>query len=872
MHRLFFCAAAAVCLIAFAPFPARADDSGGGSGPEPYAKFIDGAQVQNGLFNIIRKDGKVYLELAPSQLGQDFVQTAEQTNGLGGYGNIPGGITSYARIIRFTRNDDKIVVTWPNTYFIAPGNDAAQRAISQTFANSPVAVAPIVATDDATGHIVLDASFLLGDIYNMSVQLRAITGADNPDQAYHLDPDRTLFGPTKAFPLNVIVDADQTWASDDPRVVDNVPDPRTLQFRIAYNIAQPPNDGDYMPRLADDRVGFFDAAYLNYATDANPSRITRYVVRWNMQPSDPSKPMSPAKHPMVYYLENTIPQMYRDPIRRALLSWNDAFEKIGISDAIQVKDQPDDPSWDPDDIRYNTVIWMTESNSGGYAAENPVFDPRTGQMFRTNIVVDADVLAYSNLSLNVFVAPTVPGAAGIHRFWPSEESYAAERARQAAFGKVALDLMGRPLKGASAAQYNADLLQSFVVHEAGHGMGLQHNFIGSMAYTAKQLQSMAFTSKYGVATSVMEYAGLNLWPKGYSQGTYWQTVLGPYDYYAIHWGYARIPGAKTPEDELPALRRWASAWTNPLYRFASDEDVAYNNAHAIDPRVAQWDFTDDPLGWDESQLKLCHDLFSSLDAHWPRPGHTFDEERWAFGAILEQWLTIATQPEHFIGGEFISRSHAGDPGAAPPLVQVPRAQERRAFDLIDRYILSDGAWAFSPATLNRLVYSEYETQQGGAWAYNPADRHDIPVAQVAAAWQQNQINTMFQPLMFARLDDLSMKARPGATMSLADLFDWTQASVYGDLRDPRGPAIGEVHRALQQWYARKLISIWLSPDPGTPYDAQSMARAELVSLSGDVHAVLRRPVADELTRAHVASLDDVVTRALQSREETSPSL
>jgi hypothetical protein len=845
-----------------------ADDGSGGasddSGPAPYAKFVDGAQVQAGLFNVIRKSAKIYIEIAPVQLDRDFIQTAEQANGLGGFNDIPGGIGSYARIIRFSRSDDKIVVTYPNTYFIAPGSQAARLAVERTVANSTVAVAPIVASDPVSGHVVFDASFLLGDIDDLASQLKQVTGPDQPDHAYHLDADRTLFGPTKAFPQNIIVDADQTWASDDPNTVDNVPDPRSLQFRIVYNIAEPPNDGDYMPRLADDRVGFFDAAYLNFANDTQHSRLERYVIRWNLQPSDPSKPISPAKHPMIYYIANNVPPAYREPVRKALLSWNAAFEKIGISDAVQVKDQPDDPNWDPDDIRYNTVIWMTQSNSGGYAAENPVFDPRTGQMFRTNIVIDADVMQYSNLAAAYIVDP-VAGSQG-NQFRRSESQYAEGLRQQATFGKVALGLMGRPLTGAALQEFNDELLQSFVVHEAGHGMGLQHNFISSLAYSAKQLQSKAFTSKYGVATSVMEYAPLNLWPTGTMQGTYWQTVLGPYDYYAIHWGYARIPGARTPADETPMLNHWASAWNDPLYRFASDEDVSYGDAHAIDPRVAQFDLTSDPLKWQDTQLKVIHSLMAGLGARWPRPGHSYDEERAAFESVLDQWTGFATNAEHYIGGEYLSRSHAGDPGAGPPLVAVPRADEVRAFGLLDKYLFADGAWDFSPSLLNRLVYSEWETQQGGAWAYDPPSRHDEPVVEIAESLQQRVLARMFQPLMLQRLDDLSLKAKPGATMSLTDLFDWTQQAVYGDLRVRNSAPIGVVHRSLQQWYVRMLASVWLAPVPDTPYDAQSLARAELVSLRGDVHVALASRGLDEMTHAHLESLQDTVMRALDARQ------
>jgi uncharacterized protein DUF4953/uncharacterized protein DUF5117/uncharacterized protein DUF5118 len=853
---------AVLLVCALAPAPGHADDAS--SPPASYASFIAGAQVQRGLFNVIRKSGKVYLEIAPSQLDTDFIQSAELVNGLGGWNIVPGGISSWTRVIRFSRNGDKVVVTWPNTYFIAPGNDPAQRAIKRTFANSTIAVASVVATDAASGDVVIDASFFLNDIYNLAAQLKLVTGPDNPDQAYSLDADRTLFGPSKAFPDNVIITADQTWKSDNPQTVDNVPDARTLAFRIAYNLVQAPKLGDYMPRIADTRVGFFDSPYLNFASDSNYTRLVRYAVRWDMQPSDPTKRISPAKHPMVYYLASDIPVEYRDPIRRGVLEWNKAFEKIGISDAVQVKDQPDDPNWDPDDVRYNTILWITESNSGGYAAENQVIDPRTGQEIRTNIVVDADVMQYSNQSWDVVTQPT-GGAAG-NSFAARERAYALGRERQAAFGRLALAAMGQPLSGAALRQYNDDLLASFVVHESGHGFGLEHNFIGSMAYTRAQVQSKDFTSRDGVATSVMEYAPLNLWPKGSHQGTYWQVALGPYDYHAIRWGYAPMIGAKSPQDEVPALQHIAAAWSDPRYRFASDEDVDYRSAHAIDPRVAQWDLTNDPLSWAAGQLKIEQDLMRWLDSRWPQPGNTYDQERAAFSLVLVSWLQTAGQPEHYIGGEYLSRAASGDPNASPPLVQVPRADERRAFDLLDAYVLSDSAWRFSPAMLNRLVYSEWEPFINAQWAYNPPPRHDMPVAEMAAAFGEQQLTTMFQPLMFDRLDDLSLKAKPGATMSLTDLFDWTQAALYGDLARKDLSTMGPVHRTLQQWYARKLVQIWLAPDPGTPYDAQSLARSELVALRDALNSALGRSGLDELTRAHLESLRDVVGRALDARQ------
>lgn len=857
-------------LIAFVPLAVKADDSAGGpdSGTEPmsYAKFIVGAEVQNGLFNIIRKDGKVYVEIAPSQLDQDFIQTAEQANGLGGYNIWPGGLNTAfgARIIHFAKTDDKIVVTYPNTYFIAPGNDAAQGAIKRTFANSVVAVAPIVATDAVSGHVVFDASFFLGDLINMTAQLRQVTGPDHPDQAYSLNPDQTLFGPTKAFPQNVVIDADQTWKSDNPQVIDNVPDPRSFQLRIVYNIMQPPDSTGYMPRLADDRIGYFDSAYLDFAKDSNYTRVVHYVIRWNLQPSDPSKSISPAKQPIVYYLSSEIPTRYRATIRTAILRWNGAFARIGISDAIEVKDQPADASWDPDDIRYNTVLWLTESNSGQFAAAGPTYDPRNGMAFRGNIVIDADWPNFLSSSGQYFADPA---GHALGRPAPVDERDFMSGARQeAGFGRVALSLEGQPLTGTALDKYLDNGLLWTIMHESGHALGLMHNFMGTEAYTPKDVQSKTFTSRYGLSSSVMEYVGINVWPKGMSQGDYWMTMLGPYDYHAIKYGYGRIPGARTPQDEKSTLNFWASQWTNPLYRFASDEDATYGGAHAIDPRVARWDLTNDPLGWSEGRLKFANQLLSKLDSHWPQSGNTYDQERYAFNYVFFEKLGAASQPEHFIAGEYLSRSHAGDPGATAPLSQLSRAQEQRAFGLLDRYVLGDGAWTFSPATLNRLVYSEWETTSPGLWAYAPEPRHDMPVAELAGDFAGQLLTMLYDPLMLERLNDLPLKARPGSTMSLLDLFDWTQTSIYGDLRNPRLRSIDQVHRAVQQWYARKLAQIWLAPAAGTPYDAQSMARAKLVDLRSNLNTALGRSGLDELTRAHLASLQDVVSRALDARQ------
>jgi hypothetical protein len=826
--------------------------------PVDYAKFTKGLVPQRGLFTLWRKDGKLYLELTKDQLDKDFIETAVPGSGLGGFGITPG--VPYlqfpsARIVRFTRVDGKVIVTWPNTAFVAPDGTPAARAIAQSFAPSVVAAAPIAAADDAAGRVVVDGSFLLGDVLDMTNVLRQTFDTDKkPQTAYHLDDARSYFGPSKAFPDNVVVEADQTFVSaQPPDPVDNVTDARAIAVAIKYNFATAPALGSYMPRLADDRIGYYPNIQLDFGNDGVRERQVRTIARWNL-----------ARHPMVYYISNTVPDQYRAPIRSALLEWNKAFARIGIPEAVIVKDQPDDPAWDPDDIRYNTVHWLTQSRDGGYAQAGLVWDPRTGELIHTSIVIDADLARFPFQEYADFTNP-VRETGERSGFGAREAAYAAGAHASAMFGLAALRATGDMPLDRVPQSYVDDFIKSIVLHESGHNWGLQHNFIASEAYTAQQVRSKAFTSEFGLANSVMEYTPTNVWPKGMSTGDYFQTVLGPYDYHAIAWGYAPIPGATTPEAEKPELAKSASAWSDPRYRFAMDEDVDWRSGHAIDPRIDQFDLTNDNLGWCDAQLRISDVLVHGIERRYSEVGATHDPLREAFGIALFPLRACSDIAWHYIAGEELSRAHVGDPNAAMPLSPVPRAQSARAFALLDRHVFGTSAWNVSPNLMRQMVYTEWVTDLPQAsWAYAPPLRHDVPISTVALDLQTATLDAMFAPVLLQRLDDLPTKYGAGSTMDLADLFTWTQTSVFGDLGGAK-PSPGEIRRNLQQTYARMLAKMLLAPDPGTPFDAQSLARAELIALRD----VSRRAAAtrghDALTNAHLVSLAAIADQALTAR-------
>lgn len=792
----------------------------GGSSTQAYSAFVGGAQAHRGLFTIWQKGGGTYLELAPNQLDADFLETIVPGNGIG-QDPVWWGDTDYlpTQIVRFERRGDSIVMVWRNWYAHAGPNASAMLANESGFPDSVVGIGKIAAENSATGNVIFDVSSLLAD----NIDLRnIINGAMRDDKAYRLDPDLSYFDSVKAFPENDVITVAQTWATDASHVIDTAPDARRILMRVVYNFVQMPRD-DYRPRLMDDRVGLYDDIYIDFSTDNREQRQLPYIVRWNFDPADPGKP-SQARHPMVIYLSNTVPPEYRPAIRDACLEWNKALAKAGILDGIVVRDQPNDPSWDPDDVRYSVIRWLNETHPSFGADSQTLFNPLTGEEIRTGVLVSAVVGMNPRLTWKYLVDPV-------------------------RYGRITDPV---------PPSFMHDAIFATLVHEMGHNLGMQHNFIGHEAYSAAQLQSLSFTREHGITSSVMEYAPLNLWPQPYGQGEFFQTTIGPYDYYAIRFGYASIPGAQTPEQEVPTLRRWASAWSNPWTRYASDEDVDYATGHAADPRVEQGMLTNDPLSWCNVEMKMYRDQMASLNKYWPVSGSAYEQERRVFDFMLRRYTSCATVPAHYLGGQYLSWAHAGDPNADPPIVPVSAQTERRAMDVLDAALFNPHALDVPSSVLNRLRYSEwsgygYTGWEGYGnlplWAYDPPMRHDFPFVDQMNDAQMKAVDYLFKPLVLQRIDENPAEAtRP--TMTVADLFDWLHAGIFGDLRDRTIPVIS---RNLQSRYVERLENLAVAPEKGTPSDAQALAYAELLRIARDASTALHRDH-DAVTRAHLAEL------------------
>jgi hypothetical protein len=657
-----------------------------------------------------------------------------------------------------------------------------------------------------------------------------------PRAAYAVDPLRSYVERTKTLPKNDEILANLAFVAPAGTAAPAAaPDPRGVRLRMHYSIVDPPAPSNYVPRLADDRVGYFITEQKRFDNDGLPTPWVRYINRWNFN-----------NGPLAFYLTNEIPPEYKPEIRSALLEWNKAFARAGIPDAIAVRDQPGDPAWDPDDVRYSVVRWIT-SDQPAFSASGPsVTDPRTGEILRVEIVVDGEAMRSVKRGFADVVTPTRETALALGRETaaaPEVDDYLAGSSELAAVGTLQLRAGGA--SQAQTDQFARDYLRSVILHEAGHDFGLRHNFVAGRFFTLSEIHNLRFTKANGLSTSVMAYNPINLSAPGQPQGAYFQEVLGAYDYWAIKYGYVSIPGVKQPSDEADVLRRIAAESSKRELAYATDEDA--NGPLAIDPTVATFSLSTDPLAFYRNQFAVADNLLGRLDRTYPRDDRPYYEERRSFATIMGTYRRAAQLTSKYIGGVYTSRAHRGSRSGAAPTAPVPRELSQRAFALLSDHLFSQRALRFSPQMLSDLGPNHYHD------AGQPLESTDFPVTDYIANVQDTVIARLFNPDVMTRLVDEGLRtSRPGATMSLSDLFEWMQGSVWGGVGARMGP-LDAVHRGLQRRYTTLLAAYALAP---------SFARYELRRTLAAAQAGLRSPALDVSTRAHLEELSSRIAHAL----------
>jgi Met-zincin/Domain of unknown function (DUF5117)/Domain of unknown function (DUF5118) len=675
----------------------------GGDQQPPFELVTKNAKKTEGLFTLYRneKSGKLYLELFPEQLNRNYLTTMTLESAIGQRG-LYSGIPVGEFLFNFRRVNNTIQLVIPNTYVRAEPGSPIARTVARSFSDSPIDTMKIITTREDKKSVLVELnSTFLGDLPGLKPTVSEILGG-----IYTIDPSRTYFGTIKNFPKNVEIESVYGYAGGEnggegglPSFLSALPDNRAFEMKVRYSLSAIPDKNGYRPRLADDRIGYFITAFRSFGRENVRQPFVRYINRWHLEKADPTVPLSAPVKPITYWLENTIPVEYRDALRTGILMWNEAYEKIGFKNAIEVKQMPDNADWDPADVRYNTVRWFT-STDAAFAMGPSRVNPLTGEILDADIIIDANFIRSLKQEFRSLIetnqeknqpfigalmgdrnlcqdTPTItkdfkkvaaksitPLRFGNHGLNLQDLCYGMGGMQQFATGQMTLSVLQNALPSDQVQRdYINEFLSELIAHEVGHTLGLRHNFQASAMLKPEDLNNTELTHRKGLVASVMDYNAVNLAPQGTKQGDYYTHKVGPYDEWAIAYGYTQTPDPKTERDFLSQL---ASRSSEPDLAYSTDEDVR----PGLNPKVQLFDMSGDLLTYSQWQFDNARAMWGRLDQRLPLQGESFNDLRIAFNAVFSYYFGYATKLTDYIGGQYFNRSRFGDAVGRIPFESV----------------------------------------------------------------------------------------------------------------------------------------------------------------------------------------------------------
>jgi hypothetical protein len=618
---------------------------------------------------------------------------------------------------------------------------------------------------------------------------------------------------------------------------EDITDSRYVSIHLQHSFVKMP-EGEYTPRIDDERVGYF----TNRVTDLTDDSHTPFrdlVRRWKLVKKDPAAELSDPVEPIVWWIENTTPLEYRDTIRDAALAWNQSFEKAGFSNAVQVMVQPDDADWDAGDIRYNVLRWTSSPQPpwGGYG---PSFsNPRTGQLIGADIMLEFSFIGRHTRALKLMETiqngglPPTQGVTGV------QCSLGHGLHINTLFARQALAATGPDPE--LEKQIIHDAMHYLILHEIGHTLGLNHNMRATQMLSTGEAFDAAAVEARGLAGSVMDYPTVNFAPPGHEQTWFYSSRPGPYDDWAIEFGYSPDVDDETTREALLARS------TEPDLAFGNDADDMRAPGKAIDPRVNIYDMSSDAIAYAIGRFALVEKVLADIRSRYGTEGESFQELHDGYLGLAVNFQWAANVTSRYIGGVMVNRAKVGQPGATTPFVPVSLDEQERAMN-----VLRDEVFAPDAFRGGEELYNHLRQQRRGFDFYEVTE--DPKIHDVMIAVQGGVLDHLMHPAVQKRITDSRLY---GNDYDLAAVMnDLTNAIFGADLRSN----VNTVRQNLQLGYVNRLLAM-VSGDTKAGYDsvAQSTALYNLrrieTMLDGN-----RGP--NEETRAHRDNVLYTIRRGL----------
>ncbi|MGH9844443.1 MAG: zinc-dependent metalloprotease [Blastocatellia bacterium] len=782
------------------PFPASRE-------PEikPYDKVITkDARSDDGIFTVHRIKEKVFYEIPKKELNKEFLwvsQIAKTTLGVGYGGQAMGN-----RVVRWERRDNRVLLRDIDYSVVADPKLPVAKAV-QNANHDSIIMAFFIEALGKDDSVVIDVSRLFNtEVTEFSARTRL--------RARMFDTSRSFIERVVSFPENIEVEATHTFTNPPdptPSLSTAPPNPflgagmgtGSASVVMHYSMVKLPEQ-PMMPRLMDERVGYFNISKMDYGKDEHRAPQRTYITRWRLEKKDPNAAMSEPIKPIVYYVDPATPAKWVSYVKKGIEDWQPAFEAAGFKNAIIAKEAPkDDPDWSPEDARTSVVRWLpsTIQNASG----PHIHDPRTGE------ILESDIQMYHNI-LN------------LQRNWYFTQAGPLDPRAQ----KLPMpdDLMG-------------ELLRFVVAHEVGHTLGFQHNMKASSMYPFEKVRDPKWLKEYGHTPTIMDYSRFNYvaQPEDNIPVDLLIPKVGPYDKWATMWGYKPIAGCDSPEDEKKTLDEWAREQDGkPWLRFSTARSRGADPGELTEAVGDADAVKASTLGL--KNLKRVADLL--MTATTTQKGEPYTDLEELYGAMIGQWRLEMGHVAALVGGFNSQQKHIGQDGVL--FTPIPKERQMEAVKFLGDNVFATPAWLLRPEILRRLEAS-------GA-----LDR--VKMA------QQITLMQLMSPSKFARLVEMEAMDGDRAYRPVDFLAD-VRKGVWGEVNGAGAIRIDAYRRNLQRVYLEQMNEKLNGRAPASD-DQRPFIRGELRALNADVAKGLVR-MTDRASRMHLEDVRDQIAKILDPK-------
>ena len=856
---------------------------------QKYDKAVKDLKKYDGAFTIYLRKNEVLLELPEDRLDRPFLVEATLYSGFAPMGGQAGEPLSEGPLEIFTwqRKDDKIMLVHPRTKFRWDANDPLALASERTFPDAVLASYAIEQKNPDKKLLLVNVSeFFHGSVFGLD----EVVSSGSAGGSANLDEELTDVD-------NVNSDADETSVRmnmhyrshgdggfADMRSVLGIGAPshlendKSIRFKVTYSLWYR-KDSDYVPRVADPRIGYFTQDFFSVSRFDQTDRTERYITRFDLRKKNPFEAVSEPVEPIVWYIDPSVPKKFRPGVRAGILAWNKAFEAVGFKDAIVVKDAPEnDPAWDHADGRHNLVRWNM-SESSAYAVAWSRMDPMTGQVLNAAVSVDANYPTYMLRDYNFQIQQGSAVETGemsrkallrrakgepdysrllVSGRTPSQQAvldamqrngwnrgrceYGEELAENAVMGWTMLKANGAKISEDDFMYY---FLEDLVMHEIGHCLGLRHNFAGSTQLSVADLLNDAKVRQLGLSASVMDYTPLNTPAVLRGDGVFFNDTVGPYDMWAIQYGYTPT-GAKAPGDDKVQLDAIARRTGEPGHTFLTDED-----ADGINPIGVRFDLGSDTVDWIKTEMQGHGSVRSYAINQLTKNGEGYAVRN---KLILTSYLrdaASAMMATRFVGGVEMRRMFKGDVNERPTLQPAsPKSQRQAMMMVIDKVLKLDGVGL--PASVLNGLSMDPNSPMGGDW--------NAPLRAMIGGTQMAVLSVLMSA---SKADDIIENdfkmAGQKDRYTIAEHYNWLFAAVFKEVGANQN--VSAMRRDLQQYMIEGLIMQAQAPGGMISDDVRVIASQGLnrLKLRFDKQIANAKKL-DELTVLHLKDISDRIGR------------